>query len=414
MMRRLTYWLLVLFAFSVPWEYSLMFAGHVGSIARIFSFAAVFFGLGSVLVNGTIRPLSLTHWALAGFALYVCFSSYWAIDPEDNFTMIRTLIQAMWTTWLVWEFADSKRDLRVLMWAFVIGCAVLATLTIRDFKSVAILARENRFAADGFNPNEVGRILAWSLPVAGGLFAESKKWWQRWMAMLFVPLALFSVVLSGSRGGTLATAVGLVGFIAASAQGRSGSLLSGAPRVVIVATSLLLSALVVVQFAPPEVLERIATTPREISGGTLDERTVIWSMAWRAFSQHSLLGVGPGNFTAALGIGAELTAHNTVIGIMVELGTIGVVLYAASYLSLILTLCTGRWLKVCMFFLLLCWTISSTVATLLDSRETWLLMGLMLVSTRFAPERDTPGDRMKIQIPRTRLNQTKFGAVSAP
>ena len=104
--------------------------------------------------------------------------------------------------WLVWEFAESPRDLRSLLRAYVAGSWVLAALTLANFASIdAMIAGQIRFVAQGQDPNDAARFLDLAFPLAAVLFDGESRWPGRLLALGYLPLGLLAVILTASRGG---------------------------------------------------------------------------------------------------------------------------------------------------------------------------------------------------------------------
>ena len=66
------------------------------------------------------------QWAVLAFYLWFCCSYFWTIAPQATLERMRGYFQEMMIVWLVWEFAESPRDLRSLLRAYVAGAWVLA------------------------------------------------------------------------------------------------------------------------------------------------------------------------------------------------------------------------------------------------------------------------------------------------
>src|ERR1039458_5628902 len=75
----------------------------------------------------------------------------------------------------------------------------------------AVAAGQIRFAAAGQDPNDVARFLDLGFPLAALLFVSERRWPSRLLALGYLPLGLFAVLLTASRGGFLAAVVALVG-----------------------------------------------------------------------------------------------------------------------------------------------------------------------------------------------------------
>ena len=101
-------------------------------------------------------------------------------------------------------------------------------------------------------------------------------------------------------------------------------------------SSIALIILAVIPTVPTETWERIATIPAELAGkGTMTERKEIWAAGLRAFPQHPLLGVGAGAFGKAVEsqqttrFSSTINPHNTMVGLLVEHGVIGLLPFVA-------------------------------------------------------------------------------------
>jgi O-antigen ligase len=138
---------------------------------------------------------------------------------------------------------------------------------------------------------------------------------------------------------------------------------------------------------PHETFERLATIPGQLQGGDLNQRWNIWAAGWDAFVHAPLFGSGAGSFVSAAGLAPLDTAHNTVLSIAVEGGLCGLFLAVAILaLAALSTMKTHGPLRVAMATALLVWVVTSLVATVEESRTTWLLLALIALAGRLAGE----------------------------
>ena len=211
-MRKAAWALLLLFAFTIPWEYSLDLGVPIGNVSRIAGLLLLLSAIPAVLQAGRVRTPGPVQWMVLAFYLWFCCSYFWTIEPVATLVMMRAYFQVMMVVWLVWEFAESPRDLRSLLRAYVAGSWVLAALTLSNFASPeAIAAGQIRFAAYGQDPNDVARFLDLGFPLAALLLNSESRWPGRLLALGYLPLGLVAVVLTASRGGFLAAVVALAG-----------------------------------------------------------------------------------------------------------------------------------------------------------------------------------------------------------
>jgi O-antigen ligase len=380
-MRRVAWWLLLLFAFAIPWEYSLDLGEPLGNVARIAGLLLLLAAIPAVLQSGRLRTPCALQWLVLAFFLWFCCSYFWTIEPVGTLDKIRGYFQEMMIVWLVWEFAESPSDLRALLRVFVAGSWVLALLTLANFASAeAIAANQIRFVATGQDPNDVARFLDLGFPLAALLANSESRWPARSLALGYLPLGLVAVVLTASRGGFVAAVVALVGCAVLLARGHARGVFAGVFALPVIAA--------VLWFAVPhETFERLATIPEQLQSGDLNQRLNIWTVGWHAFVHAPILGSGAGSFTSAAGLAPMDTAHNTVLAIAVNGGLIALSLALAIVaMSACSILKTHGVVRQALATALLVWVVTSLVATVEESRTTWLLLALIALAGRLAGE----------------------------
>jgi O-antigen ligase len=380
-MRRIAWLLLLLFAFCIPWEYSLDLGAPLGNVARITGLLVLLAAVPAVVQAGRLRTPGVFCWLTLALYLWFCCSCFWTIDPLMTFGKIRAYFQEVMIVWLVWEFVDSPENLRALLRATVAGSWVLALLTLLAFRSPeAIAAGQIRFAAFGQDPNEVARFLDLGFPLAGLLLNCERSRPARLMALGFLPVGLVAVLLTASRGGFVAAIVALGGSVAVLFHGHA--------KRAFVALVALPPFLAVLWFIiPAATIDRLATIPEQLQSGDLNQRLNIWSAGWRAFVHAPILGSGAGSFVSAAHLAPIDTAHNTVLSIAVGGGICAV--FLASLLVALAAraaLQTRGALRTALTTALLVWAVTSLVATVEENRTTWLLMGIIVAAGRLAAE----------------------------
>jgi O-antigen ligase len=378
-MRRLASVLLLLAAFTIPWEYSFDFGPPLGNIARLVVLAVLLAVVPAILRAGHLRtPGPLQALVLALF-LWFCLSCFWTIDRPATLFHLRGYCQEFIIVWLVWELADSPQDLRNLLRAYVAGAGVLALLTIGSFV-VSSSVGQVRFAAEGQDPNDVARFLDLALPLAALGFCSESRWPARLLAVAYIPFGILGVLLTASRSGCLAALVSLAGCaILLFYNYRRGLILS------LCASPALIAAMWIT--IPRQTLERLATTPGELAQRDLNQRWDIWAAGWQAFIHAPVCGYGAGSFVAAAGLASIDTAHNTALALLVEGGIVAFLIAAA--VGLFISICVFQLsgpLRIAFGAALLTWVVSSSVATVQENRATWLLLGVVAVAARLAAE----------------------------
>ena len=370
-----------MFAFTIPWEYSLDLGEPLGNIARIAGLVLLLAAIPAVLQTGKLRTPGPMQWLVLALYVWFCCTYFWTIDSQASLEKMRGYFQEMMIVWLVWEFAESPGDMRALLRFSVAGCWVLAVLTLANFTSPeAMAAGQIRFAAGGQDPNDVARFLDLGFPMAALLYDGESGWPGRMLAAGYLPLGLVAVLLTASRGGFLAATVALVGCGILLARGHAERVLAGVFALPAVAACLWL-------FVPRETFGRLATISEQLSGGDLNQRWNIWSVGWHAFVQAPVFGHGVGSFVVAAGTSPIDTAHNTALAILVEGGLCAFCLAAAIVaLAAWSVMRTQGTLRIALATSLLVWVVTSLVATVHESRTTWLLLALIALAGRLSIE----------------------------
>lgn len=380
-MRRIAWVLLLLFAFTIPWEYSLDPGEPVGNIARVVGILLLLAAIPAVLQAGRLRTPGPMQWMVLALYLWFCCTCFWTIEPLATVDKLRAYFQEMMAVWLVWELAESPGDLRALLRAYVAGSWVLALLTVANFLSPeAVLAGQIRFAAEGQDPNDVARYLDLAFPMAALLFDGETRWPGRLLALGYLPLGFAAVVLTASRGGFVAAVVALLGSGVLLARGHARRVLAGAFALPAIAAAIWF-------IVPHGTLERLATVSEQFQGGDLNERVNIWAQGWHAFVRAPLFGSGAGTFVSAAGLAPIDTAHNTALSILVGGGLCAFFLALAIVLLATWSILQARGaLRMAMGTALLVWVVTTVSATVEENRSTWLLLALIALAGRLALE----------------------------
>jgi O-antigen ligase len=320
-------WLLV---FAMPWEDAIKIPGF-GTSARLIGMVALGLGVLAIMERGKIRRPAAGHIVLGLFVLLAALSYLWSLYPEGTLIQTFSYVQLLAMVWLIWELAPRMREQMKLMQAYVFGTFISGIDTIYEFFSHQESVYQ-RYAGARLDANDLGLIMALSIPMSYYLLIENKGW-TIWVYRIQLILAGTTILLTASRGATLATLVALA--IVPLTQAR----LTGRQRIALILTvSLLVYGLVL--FVPSTSWERLSTLPTELEQGTLTGRTIIWKAGWEIFRAHPFLGIGANAFRVIVSrVLAEPIrleerdpappAHNTFLSVLVEQGVIGFAVFCA-------------------------------------------------------------------------------------
>ncbi len=375
--RMLAWPLLCLFVFSIPWVKSLA-VGELGTFTRLVGLLALATVGLAALLDRSFRPPNLALIAAAAFAAWTALSWRWSIVPAETADRAFTFAQLLAMLWMIWQACRSSRRLSGLMQAYVAGAAVASVLTLTRYAR-GLETYYRRYAAPGFDPNDLGLTVALAIPLALYL-ALHERGPLRWAYHAAVVLAIAAILLSASRTSLL---ISILAFAFVLATWRA----SDWPHRL---ASILLFGLLIsgaLYLAPEFSRQRLATLPVEATQGTLHNRTQIWKAGLRVFRTHPLLGIGAGGFPEAvrpqLGVppreGHRYVAHNSYLSILVECGIVGLGLFTlflailAAYTWFLPATERALWCVV-----LAGWALGITTLTWEFRKPGWLFFGLIM------------------------------------
>jgi O-antigen ligase len=327
-MTSLAYAALWIFIFTMPWENLIVIHG-IGAISKLAGMLAAALAGLAVLVSGRFRRLHTFHMAALLFLGWVgCGVLVFNNEPELPLKTY-TYAQLVLVLWMIWELAPTPKRALGLFTAYVAGAYITAVNTIIVYRDRAALQR--RFSIENFDPNDLAMTLALSLPMAWYLGMTYRQPLLRWFCRAYVPVGIFALMLTGSRGGMIAGTVGLLVVPLTMTRLSPGKF---AVALFLIAAS----GAIAVAYTPQTVVERLASTRTQIQGGELGGRMTIWRAGAEAFVKRPLVGYGTGAFQGALRrvLGYPRASHNSYLTVLVEQGLVGFVIYAWMFFAVLL------------------------------------------------------------------------------
>lgn len=371
-------WLLT---FAIPWEDAITIPGF-GTSARLIGVVTVVLGLMAILERGTLKRPMPGHFMMALFVISAAVSYLWSLFPEGTLIQMVTYVQLFALVWLIWELCPGIREQKQLMQAYVLGTFVSGADTVYRFLAHQESAYQ-RYAGSGLDANDLGLMMALSIPVSYYLLIQEKGR-MVWIYRMQIILAVTTVLLTASRGATLACLVALV--IVPLTHAR----LTARKKITLLLTlSLLVSG--VLLLVPESSWERLSTVPSELEHGTLTGRTVIWKAGWQIFREHPFLGIGSNAFRLVVSRVLEEPirlddpdspappAHNTFLSVLVEQGIIGFSIFCAllavlgSSLTAMPAFPQKLWIVV-----MAVWAVGVSSLTWEMRKPTWFFFGLLI------------------------------------
>jgi O-antigen ligase len=279
----------------------------------------------------TVHPLMSVVIGL--FLAWALLSATWAEDASiaagsaGRFALDAVLFL------IIFAAVRTPRQLGWVLLAFTLGAAVAAIHGIDSPPA----SQGGRIAAGDLDPNQLGAVLVAGLPLAIAVVALYRKVAPVWVIGLATAVfAMVAIWLTASRGAIVAvTAVLLTALIIG---GRWRPVIFLAAIVVAFSTYTYYAS-----FASPETQQRLSAAT-EGQNQTREGRVTLWQVAWRAFSENPVKGIGAGNFRTSerhfllqpgvlgrtedvIGSAPEVV-HNSWLEIATETGLVGFALFA--------------------------------------------------------------------------------------
>ena len=224
------FFFLWLFVFSVPWEGIILVPGF-GTAARVIGFVA--FGLGAVgiLERGYIRPPGPGLLLLVLFVTWSSVTYFWSINQQASMVRISTYSQLLVAAFLISQFCSSPLRLKWMIQAYILGSCVSSVDTIVNYY-MQRGSPDERYSATGLNANDVGLIIALSLPFSYQMAVETRGG-RSWFYRLHLIVAITAILLTASRSAMVASLVALsivpiTGLLRRSRRAFVATLVTGA------------------------------------------------------------------------------------------------------------------------------------------------------------------------------------------
>lgn len=379
-MRKVTYWLTIVLIFIVPWDDSISLTTW-GSLVRVMGLITAAFWLVTILLEGRFRKPHIFHALVLLFFLWNFVSVFWSLNVDSTIQRIKTYSQVFLLMLIYWEFFQKPENLMTGLQAYIYGSYILIASTINNYiKGNVAVAFEGRYSASGVNAVDLTLILMMGLPVAMQLFfaaGQSNKGAiiLKLINLAYIPLAVFAIVLTGSRTSLIAVVPFCIYLI--------GTRQIKLDRKLVVFGILLLSLLALLPFIPQSVTARLGTLGSSIEAGDLGGRVALWGQAISVLAKHPIMGLGSATLDSAIGS----AAHNTFVSVAAETGFIGLILFLTILAAVFFQAMhipngnMGLWVTI-----FLTWVLGVSSLSWEFRKLTWLFLNFVVIEGSFTCE----------------------------
>ncbi len=293
-------------------------------------YVAIVMLAGWVAAREKYPPVSEPRtWMMVALALLIGMGLFFArgpgeVDPARYVEYVKIIFIALFTTSVI----RTREHLRMLVWVIAMCFAFYGIKAgvagIVKLGNVYIKRGPGGMLEDN---NDFALALAMSIPLLLHLGTSERREILRKGVFVVIPLTMISVVLTRSRGGTLAMGVMTMVLVWRSRNRFIGIALA------------LLAVGAAIAFAPAEYIDRIRTIKDYETESSAASRIKAWKVAGRMIQDNPVTGVGfrrfqqnylgyePNPSKDQLAGEGTIVAHNSYLQIWAECGTPAFLLY---------------------------------------------------------------------------------------
>jgi probable O-glycosylation ligase (exosortase A-associated) len=274
--------------------------------------------------------VDLRSLLLLSFLAHAGVSIWLAVDPAYSWGYYQDFIKSTVITYLISVLASDYSRLRLIV--LTIALSISFEGAKQGWAQLLLnpgVANENRMPFLGDN-NGVAVGVLMMVPVLVALARTAPSRWERWLHRFLAIGMLYRGVSTFSRGGFLAAIALGVAYLA-----RSEKKLPAFAGAAIVAT--------IVFSVMPETfwsrMDTITVEEGEEADGSIRGRLHFWSVALTMARERPIFGVGYNGFNVAYDLydptaaefGMARGVHSTWMGVLSELGFVGLGLFVAQF-----------------------------------------------------------------------------------
>ncbi len=368
--RKIALVMVLLYIFLIPWG-NAVWDGFI----RIFGMGSLGLAALVVVIHGTHRKYSFFHLFLLMFGSWVMLTLLWSPDISTGKESASTIIQLVFISFVISLLIDTKDKIRLAYQSYVFGTCVGSGIIFYNYMHGIESKYWARYSIENYEPDGVGIMIAIAVPMAAYLTTQYKSVIFRILNSIAIPVCMFAIFLNATRTASIVAMFGIAYWLFTH---RKASL-----RIKAILLAFFVSSIVgVLAFAPATSVDRIFSSSKSISSGTLNGRTAIWSASFQQWEKSPVVGAGIGSIEQMLsGSHVEFnSAHNTYIQVLIELGIIGLLFYLLTLLSIAYYLQkTPANDKVFLITLLLLASVSQVTMNTLYDKEMWFALTMLAI-----------------------------------
>jgi O-antigen ligase len=320
------------------------------------------------------------------FIIWGTFSIIWSQDKTATWQYSKTLLELFVFFILLQSMINSESRLQILIKTYIISSVLIALLVIFSTFSAGL---SRATLAENQNPNALARALSIALLMSlNSLRDISKAKVERILIFLGTIILGLAIFLTGSRGAWLAL-FAAISFTSLLIRVKLLNL-----RTIIIWSIILIILLVTLSYRSvlnERLLMRAFTTFKIEENLSGVARINIWLVGWEMIKDNPIIGVGLWNFPIRFEEYMKIETpfrnvellpgrdpHNIYLGILAELGIIGLIMFLNFLLSIFQSLYVKRQNEMAITGILILSFIlfSGIVEPILYRKYFWFVLGL--------------------------------------
>ncbi len=270
----------------------------------------------------------------AGLFTAMIVTGFTGINVENSMFAMHLYMKGFALTLLIYFFIDQRKDVEKLAHYYLAGALIGVLWIAWEYFSDTMSGGDEwtkRAAGLRADPNETAMLLVVGIPIAWYFALRATHKYAQLAYYAAVPLIMWGMVLTGSRGGFLALSLVIALIIL------------NKPTAIKTVTAII-TLIAIILTAPGVLLDRTDRLVDENKDGSIESRADLLINGLNVVAQKPVLGVGPGNIGQAIvaykyrgHVEAEvptylfgdefMVAHNLFLEIFGELGIFGGLLF---------------------------------------------------------------------------------------
>ena len=368
--RKIALITVLLYIFLIPWG-NAVWDGFI----RIFGMGSLGLAIIVVVTHGTHRQYSFFHLFLLMLGSWVMLTLLWTADMDAGKETAATFMQLVFISFVISLIINTKDKMRLAYQSYVLGACLGSGILFYNYINGIESKYWARYSIENYARDWVGIMIALAVPMAAYLTTQYNSVLFKIFNTIAIPVCIYAIFLNATRTASIVAIFGIAYWLFTH---RKASI-----RIKAILLAFFVSSIVgVLAFAPAASVDRIFSSSKSISSGTLNGRTVIWNASFQQWEKSPIIGSGIGSMEQMLrGTHVDFdNAHNTYIQVLMELGIIGLLLHLLTLLSIAYYLQkTPTNDKAYITSLLLVVLVSQITMNTLYDKEVWFALTMLAI-----------------------------------